>query len=190
MNALTGKTEYALHKPADDETLAKLLMSLFGSLQHEQEGATTRAVLGNYLDVLSDIPEWAVEQACALYRRGHKGNGRFVPMAAELAQTARGLIVARETMERERAAYDREAALIAQQIAENERWKRRSAGITPESRARVQQKLEAAKAIIAANQLDDEGDRQGPDIHQATHDKYRHLGREALVKVLKGQRPR
>jgi len=210
MNALTGKSEHSPAFPADDETLVRHLAALFGSLMHEKEGVTTKAVLENYLDVLSDTPEWAVGDACEQYRRGYKGNGRFVPTAAELARTARELVAVREKVEREQLQRDRERAAIKQQFTDNQAFKDRHSGVTPESRARVAAKLAEAKAITLEHKLEQERvDREkiarernelmrnlpremryDPDKseYERVRDKYHAEARKALLKTLAGQR--
>lgn len=185
MNALTEtKAEYSLQAAVDDRSVAKILAPLFASLHHEDKGGLNKAVLDNYLDVLGGLPEWALVQAVEEFRRGIRGNGRFVPMAAELNKAALGLIDAEKDRQRRIAERERHAKAIRKQIAENEAFKNRQAGITDESRARVGEKLRATQAAIAEARLMDAETRKGPTQVEITHERFKAAGRAATLKSM------
>lgn len=185
MNALTEtKANYSLQTTVDDKSVATILAPLFATLHHENKGSLTNAVLENYLEVLGGLPEWALVQAVDEFRRGIRGNGRFIPMAAELNKAANGLIDAEKDRERRVAERERHAKAIQKQIAENEAFKNRQAGITDESRARVGEKLRATQAAIAEARLMDSEIRKGPTQAEITHERFKAAGRAATLKSM------
>jgi len=179
--------KYSL-QPISTAVASKHIASLFASgLHSENKGGLSDALVASYLENVEGLPEWAVTEATKLYRKGIRGGGKFVPSPQELANTARELIEADAERERTLQARKAKAARIAEEIAENERYKAIRAGITPESKARVQKMLEKAKAQIAAAKVAVEESEQPPsnlpDMKE-THERFKAQARECLIKSM------
>lgn len=145
-----------------------------------------KAVIENYIEVLSDLPEWAINQAVEQYRKGIFGDGKFVPLAGELAQKVRQVMQEREELNRYRRMQVHENDKVREQIAEIDAWKKQKAGVTDESRSRVQRMLdETRQNLINADAERD--DKSEVNVHQETHDRFKAQARQDLVKVLERQ---
>jgi|GEM_PF-3826797 len=168
------------------ESASKHIASLFVVLHSQNKGGLNDAVAAAYIEAVEDISEWAVAEAANLYRRGLRGNGRFVPQPPEFAQAARELVSQRQGSEVEREAKNRKAEWIAKQIAEQERSKAVLAGITPESRKRVLEKLRATQANIAEAQLQVEAipPRQKSQSELNRESRWKSQARAELLKTL------
>ncbi len=187
MSAITEQANYSLQQTADGKTLAKLIAPLFASLHSQNTGSTTKAVLDNYLDVISDVDPSALGQVVDEYRRGLRGDGRFVPPAAELAKAARSIVEARKAMEREQFQRQKQKEAIAKEIADNERWRMHREGITQESRDRVQARLDEHKARQAEIDLEERNRKSlsdCPSIWEQAAKRFNEEGRQSLLKTL------
>ena len=174
-------------QPISEDAAKKHIASMFVGLQSQDKGGLNAALVANYLEAVQDIPEWAVEQATEMYRTGKRGNGRFVPMGAELAKCARELIEAREDRKRHQARMAGQAAQLKSQIAEQQRLKDFHSRKTDESRARVQSLLEKTKQNITSQDDVSMHESTTPEITRRTHKRFAEQGRKNLLKVLETQ---
>lgn len=170
------------------DTSKQLIAGLFATLQSQSKGGLTSAVVENYLDAVSEIPEWAVTDAAAMYRTGRRGSGKFVPMAGELAKCALELVEAKKEREAHKASMQSQARKISEQISEQNRLKDFQAQKSPESIKRVgelreKQRLEwereAAEFEAAA--------KPEISITKITQNRFAAEGRALLIKTLEAQ---
>jgi hypothetical protein len=113
-----------------------------------------KTLMTGYLDNLSDLPEWAVLRVIEEYRTGKRGDGRFVPTAAQLAQAATEL---RNTHIREQKRAEAEREYFEQERKARQREREFHATITDESRERVLAKLKATQEAVskASTEMDE-----------------------------------
>ncbi|MCA1458070.1 hypothetical protein I6F35_33595 [Bradyrhizobium sp. BRP22] len=153
------------------------LRSATGSIEHQRiERAVAAALTGYgkadqptvaaYSRLLSDLPAWAVEQACDDIRRGAATgvNPNYPPAAPAIHK------LADEKMEGARAEKDRLTLLLTAPVEEA----RPSA--TPEERARVSASLQNFHDTVAGNPQESEQrklERQEAESKRAAHEEHK-----------------
>lgn len=190
MNELTPQANYSLQKSdtVDRERAKPLIAGLFVNLQSQSKGGLTGAVVAGYLEAVQDVPEWALEQAAEMYRTGKRGNGKFVPMPAELAKCARELVEAKTERERHKQKMKMDTQRIASQIAEQQRLKDFHAKKSQDSIQRVKQMREKQKQEWEREAAEYEASKPKEEsISKRTQNRFAAQAREALLKTLEAQ---
>jgi len=174
-------------QPISRESAKRHIASMFVGLQSQDKGGLNDALVANYLEAVADIPEWAVEQATEMYRTGKRGNGRFVPMGAELAKCARELVDAKQQDKLEKQRRKHNAMKLSHQISERKRLDDFHAGKTDDSRNRVRELLEKTKTKLTADQEAMAYQSTQPEILTRTHKRFAPQARASLLKSLSQQ---
>lgn len=91
MQALADRVQdiRAFLAPATPEEIAVMVAKLFMGLGRRNDGdvaASERVML--YVEILSDVPRFAVEKACNAFLYGRTGDGKWVPTPAEVRREA------------------------------------------------------------------------------------------------------
>lgn len=190
MSELTPQANYSLQKSdaVDRERAKPLISGLFVNLQSQSKGGLTGAVVAGYLEAVQDVPEWALEQAAEMYRTGKRGNGKFVPMPAELAKCARELVEAKAERERHKQQMKMDTQRIASQIAEQQRLKDFHANKSQDSIQRVKQMREKQKQEWEREEAEYEASKpQEESISKRTQNRFAAQARASLLKTLEAQ---
>jgi hypothetical protein len=82
-------------RPASEELALDELVALFAVMRDRNAGqAEEKARMRVYLMDLADVPLSGLRKACAAYRRGETGDGKWLPAPGELRHAALGFVEA------------------------------------------------------------------------------------------------
>ena len=168
----------------DPKKTAAGLMALYSLMGSQDQGKLTDAVAQEYLRVTSELPQWAVDQVIQEYRDGKRGDGRFVPKPPQLAANIRKVVELKDELDRAKAKREKDRADIIAQQESIRRWKEHNANKTPESKQRVQAKLEEFKKRSAEVEVEE---ALTSDQFKRTQDRFAKEARASLLKTLDEQ---
>lgn len=128
--------------PAGEKAIVPHISSLMLSLKHENEDEAARKIRQRiWAADLADLPLFAVERACADFRQGRAGDGKWLPTQAEVRRVA---LQYAETFRKERSDV---RAVLTARVVEKPRNESERKRLAEEARAMVRRA--AAQADIA-----------------------------------------
>jgi hypothetical protein len=131
--------------PAGEKAILPHISSLMLSMHHKSEDEEARTILQRiWAADLADLPLFAVERACADFRQGRAGDGKWLPTQAEVRR------VALQHAEKLRKEHAEVRAVLTARVVEKPRDEAERKRIADEARAEIRKA--AAKADVAAGE--------------------------------------
>jgi hypothetical protein len=131
--------------PAGEKAIVPYISSLMLSLKHQSEDEEARKVLQRiWAADLADLPLFAVERACADFRQGRAGDGKWLPTQAEVRRVA---LRHAETFRKERSDV---LAVLAARVVEKPRDEAERKRLADKARAMVRRA--AAQADVTGRE--------------------------------------
>ena len=120
--------------PAGERAVLPSISSLMQSLHHRGGDEESREVLQRiWASDLADLPLFAVERACADFRQGRAGDGKWLPTQAEVRRVALGHV---EPFRKEHSAV---RAVLSARMVEKPRDQAERKRVAAEARAMIRE---------------------------------------------------